>query len=610
MNQKVDFPQNAQHLSNELLEKVQGFDTKALYWLSGYCSGIADARHNTPQLSQTNQLLQAQLEASVAQPVALKTVVLYGSQTGNAQSIAENLHQALSQKGIDAELVSTADFKANKLKEQQVILVVASTHGEGEPPDDAIDFHEFIRSKRAPKLADVQHAVLSLGDSSYEFFCQTGKDFDQALTKLGSKALVERVDCDLDYAEPSQNWIKQVVEALEKLTTVNNTANSTAVGQTGSATDNLVTSQYTRDNPFTATILDNQKITGRDSVKHINHIEISLEDSGIVYEPGDSLGIWPKNNLQTVQEILATLKLSGEENVTVKSGEKTLLSALTENLEVSLLTKDFIREYAILAKSDELNKIAESEFSEYIKNHQVIDVVLAAPAQISAQQLVDLLKPIKPRLYSISSSLQANPEEVHITVGLEESENEQGTRFGTASYYLLESLAADDEVLVYIDKNKNFKLPVADKPVIMIGPGTGIAPFRAFLQERQETEANGANWLFFGNPNFNTDFLYQVELQAYLKDGLLNQLSVAFSRDQAEKIYVQDRLLESAAQVWQWINEQGAYLYVCGDMNRMAKDVNNALIQIIQSEGGLNQEDAEAYLSQLRKDKRYQRDVY
>ncbi|WP_168204198.1 assimilatory sulfite reductase (NADPH) flavoprotein subunit [Aliikangiella coralliicola] len=599
MNKKVDLPHNALPLNPDLLETVQKFDSKELYWLSGYCSGLADAKHTGVESS----ILPTAAAVSQA-PVALKTVVLYASQSGNAQDLAELLHQNLGQKGIDAELASVADFKSNKLKEQQVILMIASTHGEGEPPDDAIDFHEYVLGKRAPKLEGVRHAVLSLGDSSYEFFCQTGKDFDQAFSKLGSQSLVERVDCDLDYDAPAAEWIAKVVDEVALLSDFAPTADVQNITTANPACE------WTKANPFTATVLENQKITGRGSIKHINHLELSLEGSGINYLPGDSLGVWAKNNAEVVSEILTLTELTGDEQIALKEGTKTLVQALTENLEISLVNKEFVSQYAELTNSDALREIVAENYLNFIKNNQLVDVIRFSPKKLEAQQLVDLLKPIKPRMYSIASSLQAAPEEVHLTVGLQQSENDNGTRYGTASHFLIEALQEDDEVLVFVDENRHFKLPENDQPVIMIGPGTGIAPFRAFLQERQEISSSGENWLFFGNPNFNTDFLYQVELQNYLKDGLLTHLSVAFSRDQSEKVYVQHRLLENAESLWQWINEKQAYIYVCGDMSRMAKDVESALITIAKEQGGKSQEDAEVFIKALKKEKRYQRDVY
>ena len=600
MNDKVNFPANALPLDAETLDRVQQFDSKALYWLSGYCSGLADAKGDAVGTARlpSNQ-------SSVSAKVALKTVVLYASESGNAEKIAETLHSRLSGSGIDAQLASVADFKTKELKQQQIILMVASTHGEGEPPDDAIDFHEFVLGKRAPKLAGVKYAVLSLGDSSYEFFCQTGKDFDRAFNKLGAESLLERVDCDLDYESQVNEWTQNLVAKISELQ-----GSTTSASEEVASSTSAPLSTWTKQKPFSATVLANQVITGRGSVKHINHIELSLEGSEIHYQPGDSLGVWAKNEPLLVKRILEVVGLTGEESVSIKDETRTVQQALTENLELTLLNKGFISDVAELAGSEELKDIADNQYSDFIQNHQVVDVLEKASTSIDAQKLVELLKPIKPRMYSIASSLEANPEEVHLTVGLAESQNDSTTRYGAASYFLIEALKEDDEVLVFVDENKHFKLPEGNKPTIMIGPGTGIAPFRAFLQERQELGANGENWLFFGNPNFNTDFLYQVELQELIKEGVLSNLSVAFSRDQEEKVYVQDRLLENSESIWNWLDVKDASLYVCGDMSRMAKDVEQALLTIIQEQGNKSEEQAKDYLKALRKSKRYQRDVY
>ena len=622
MNKKIDFPPNSSLVSSDLLEQVQGFDSHELFWLSGYCAGLASAKKELPATSSDTAGLKIPDRLS-EDALGLKTTVIYASQTGNAEELAKTLHINLSQKGLEAELISTDDFKVNKLKQQQILIMVASTHGEGEPPDDAIDFYDFINSKRAPKLDKLRHAVLSLGDSSYEFFCQTGKDFDAAFIQLGSKPLLERLDCDLDYQVSASQWINSVVEEIAalSLTGPSSAALSGSVDINSLVSDKAtsalsVEDQFTKDNPFSGTILANQKITGDGSSKPIHHIEISLENSGIQYQPGDSIGIWAKNNLEVVNQIIALTELDPEQPVALKNADKSLVKALLENLEISLISKDFIKKYAQQVRSvdpknaDKFTPLLEQDYASYIKTHQIIDVIAIAPIKLQAQQLVDLLKPIKPRIYSIASSLNANPEEAHLTVGLKQSVNEDATRFGTASHFLIETLKPGDQVLVFIERNHRFKLPSNETPVIMIGPGTGIAPFRSFLQERDERSATGENWLFFGNPNFNTDFLYQLELQKYHKSGRLTRLNVAFSRDQKDKIYVQDRLLENAESVWQWLDEKQASLYVCGDMNRMAKDVHAILVKIVSEQGGKTMQDAEAYLKQLRKENRYQRDVY
>ena len=604
MNKKVDFPQSAIPLNDELLAQVSQFESKALYWLSGYCSGLADAKAVLPKSAEQDLVAAAPYQTDL---VELQVLVLYASQSGNAKKLAESLHQNLSQKGRTTALASVADFKPAKLAEQQVILLVAATHGEGEPPDDAIDFLEFLRSNRAPKLKGVQHAVLSLGDSSYEFFCQTGKDFDAALSQLGSTAFVERVDCDIDYEVPAAGWIAQVVGKIDDISERNKPQILTSVEVADSPSTNAT---YNKENPFAATVLEVQKITGQGSDKEIVHIELSLEDSGISFQAGDSLGVWAKNNDAVVGEILNSLQLSGTETVTLNGQAQSLKQALTDKLEITLLNKNLLSELAELAQSDELKKASGENFAEFIQNHQLVDALNIGRCNLKAQQLVDLLKPLKPRLYSIASSLQANPQEVHLTVALKRAHNDQGERFGAASFFLIESLQEGDKVAVYVEPNPHFKLPEHDRPVIMIGPGTGIAPFRAFLQEREENNAKGDNWLFFGNPNFNTDFLYQLELQAWLKSKLLTRLSLAFSRDQAEKIYVQHRLLEHAADIWHWLKERQAALYVCGDMSRMAKDVESTLLKIIEEQGGMDEQAAKEFLRSLKQEKRYQRDVY
>jgi sulfite reductase (NADPH) flavoprotein alpha-component len=310
-----------------------------------------------------------------------------------------------------------------------------------------------------------------------------------------------------------------------------------------------------------------------------------------------------------VGEILSQLSIDPQASVTFKEEECSIENLLRQKLEITLLNKGLIRELATLSGSQKLFNIADTGYSEYIQNHQLIDVLKLANITLEAQQLVEIVKPLKPRLYSISSSIDENPEEVHITLNHLENENQDGIRYGQASHFLTCQINEGDKVNVYVDHNKNFKLPPADKAIIMIGPGTGIAPFRSFLQQREAAEAKGRNWLFFGNPNFNTDFLYQTELQKYLKSGLLTQLDVAFSRDQQKKIYVQDRLRQNAEQVWQWL-EQGACFYVCGDMSRMAKEVELVLLQIIEQQGNKTQDQAKDYLKQLKQQARYQRDVY
>ena len=584
------------NIDGDLLQKVSNLGPSELLLLAGYCAGLAET--SPAQLSTVGTLATAH-EAS--KDSSLKALILYASQTGNAQAIAENLQESLESSGYNAALESTLDIKLAKLNDYALIVVIASTHGEGEPPDDAIDFYEAVLSKKAPGLNGVKHAVLGLGDSSYEFFCQTAKDFDSALSSLGSVPLIERLDCDVDYQQEAVSWITQLVAAIAELQPPALTTRALA--------ENIIQFPYSKEKPFSATVSIIQKLTAPGSIKDTYHLEIDLAGSGLSYRPGDALGVWADNDQILVGEILSQLSIDPQASVTFKEEECSIENLLRQKLEITLLNKGLIRELATLSGSQKLFDIADTGYSEYIQNHQLIDVLKLANITLEAQELVEIVKPLKPRLYSISSSIDENPEEVHITLNHLENENQDGIRYGQASHFLTRQINEGDKVNVYVDHNKNFKLPPADKAIIMIGPGTGIAPFRSFLQQREGAEAKGRNWLFFGNPNFNTDFLYQTELQKYLKSGLLTQLDVAFSRDQQKKIYVQDRLRQNAEQVWQWL-EQGACFYVCGDMSRMAKEVELVLLQVIEQQGNKTQDQAKDYLKQMKQQARYQRDVY
>jgi len=584
------------NIDGELLQQVSNLGPSELLLLAGYCAGLAE--HSPAQL---NAVVTPSAVNELSKGSQLRALILYASQTGNAQEIAESLQQSLESKGYKTNLESTLDIKLARLKDYALIVVIASTHGEGEPPDDAIDFYEAVLSKKAPSLNGVKHAVLGLGDSSYEFFCQTAKDFDSALLKLGSVPLIERLDCDVDYQQEALNWTTQLVGAIADIQPPTLT--------TAALVENIIQFPYSKEKPFAATLSIIQKLTAPGSIKDTYHLEIDLASSGLSYGPGDALGIWADNDKALVKEILAELNIESQARVRFKDEEFSIEELLRKKLEITLLNKGLIEALATLGGSQKLLEITETYYSDYIRNHQLIDVLKLANVTLEAQQLVAMLKPLKPRLYSISSSIDENPEEVHITLNHLQDENEDGIRYGLASHFLTRQLEEGDKVNVYVDRNKNFKLPSSDKAIIMVGPGTGIAPFRSFLQQREAEQAKGRNWLFFGNPNFNTDFLYQTELQKHLKSGLLTQIDVAFSRDQEQKIYVQDRLRENAAQVWQWL-EQGAFFYVCGDMSRMAKEVELALLQIIEQQGNNTQSQAKEYLKQLKKQARYQRDVY
>jgi sulfite reductase (NADPH) flavoprotein alpha-component len=620
VNQKVDFPNTVYPISSDVLEVLEQFEQQQLSWLSGYCAGLAKGRSSEP-LSADSPVTQPPLVATADAVNKVATVqILYASQTGNAKAVAESLFDTLKTNYRDSSKLKFSVDNVNSIKpkilsQKQLLIFVASTHGEGEPPDDAIEFIERLESKRAPKLKGVQHAVLGLGDSSYEFFCQTGKDIERLLTKSGSSALLDRVDCDLDY-EPSVNqWIVNLNTKVSQLVE-NEPADHIVANEINSPSTSVVNNKTSKTNPFAATVLANQQITASGADKRVQHIELSIENSGISYQPGDGVGVWAKNDPKSVSEILKLTGLSKDVVVEFKQRQYKLFELLHERLEISLINRELIKKYYQIAKAkgvsnaERLNHIVNDSFADFSHKNQVADVFAIASVELEAQQLVDLLKPIKPRVYSIASSLQANLDEIHITVKLVESINDKTVRKGTASRYLIEELQLDQEVMIYIEENHRFRLPEEDKDILMIGPGTGVAPFRAFLQEREEQQASGNNWLFFGNSHFNSEFLYQLELQSYLKSGLLSKLSLAFSRDQAEKIYVQDRMKQNAAAIWHWIDHNKAHFYVCGDKNFMANDVESTLLEIIRTHGKLTVQQADDYLKALRKSGRYQRDVY
>lgn len=571
-----------------------------LTWMSGYLAGLA------------NQQAAGAIAAPTVEAVSSnkKLTILYGSQTGNAKAIAQEYKAKAENAGIAVNLQNMADYKAKQLKNETHVVVVVSTHGEGDAPDDAVELHEFVASKKAPKLPDLSFAVIGLGDSSYEFFCQTAKDFDQRLEALGAKRVADRVDCDVDYDSAAEAFIDQLTTMLKDELTAK--SQSQVVQLPGLSTVSSAASEYTKKNPFPATLSESLKITGRDSIKDIRHIEISLEDSGIQYQPGDAVGIWFTNDPQLADEILSLLDIDGEETVSLGDESLSIRQALIDKFELTLGYPTFVKSYLETAPNAELQALFEDKnnLREYLAERQIVDVIREFPAKITAEQLARALRPLTPRLYSIASSQADVEDEVHLTVALVEYDVDGNKRQGGASGFLSNRLDEGQQVKVFIEENNNFRLPEnPDTPVIMVGPGTGIAPFRAFMQQRAEDDAQGKNWLFFGNPSFTQDFLYQTEWQRFVKDGVVDKVSLAFSRDQKEKIYVQHRLLENGEEVYQWL-EEGAHFYVCGDATHMAKDVHDALVSIVAKFGNKSEEQAEEYLTELRKAKRYQKDVY
>jgi len=550
---------------------------------------------------------------AVATVPAPSLTILVGSETGNAEGVASETKQAAEAKGLEAKVVLMDDYKPATLKSEQFMLVICSTHGEGDPPMNAEDFHEFVHGKKAPKLENLKYSVLSLGDTSYEQYCQTGKDFDAQFEKLGGTRIADRVDCDVDYEDAAAAWIESATAAMKEA--IGEAAPAAAVVGIapilGGIAAPVPASQYDKKNPFMSEILENINLNGRGSNKETRHVELDLEASGLVYQPGDALAIYPTNCPETVQLLIETAKIDSDAKVDGTS----LGDLLGHTYEFTILTRPMVEKYNAIKPNKKLttllNEKNRKKFSEYIYGRDVIDLITDYPIEgLSPDQLIGILRKLPARLYSIASSLAAHPDEVHLTVGVTKYEAHGRQRKGVCSTYLSERTEIGTKVPVYVDGNKNFKLPTdPSSPIIMIGPGTGIAPFRAFVEERAETGATGKNWLFFGDQHTHTDFLYQAEWQNHLKSGSLTRLDLAFSRDQKHKVYVQNRIEESSKELYDWI-EDGAVIYVCGDADYMAPDVNQALINALKTHGGLSDEDAAAKLKSMAKDKRYQRDVY
>ncbi|MEX9252544.1 NADPH-dependent assimilatory sulfite reductase flavoprotein subunit [Pseudenterobacter timonensis] len=595
-------PSNLLPLNPEQLARLQAattdFSPTQLAWVSGYFWGMI------------NQQPGAVVAPAAAAAETASITLISASQTGNARRVAEALRDDLLAAKLNVKLVNAGDYKFKQIASEKLLVVITSTQGEGEPPEEAVALHKFLFSKKAPKLDGAAFAVFGLGDTSYEFFCQSGKDFDSKLAELGAERLLDRVDADVEYQPAAAEWRARVVEVL-KARVPKETPAQAAVTAAGTVNE-IHTSPYTKETPLTASLSVNQKITGRDSGKDVRHIEIDLGDSGLRYQPGDALGVWYQNDPALVKELVELLWLKGDEPVSVEGKTLPLSEALQWHFELTVNTANIVENYATLTRSESLLPLVgdKAQLQHYAATTPIVDMVRFSPAQLDADALIGLLRPLTPRLYSIASSQAEVESEVHVTVGVVRYEVEGRTRAGGASSFLADRVEEEGEVRVFIEHNDNFRLPVnPETPVIMIGPGTGIAPFRAFMQQRAADGAPGKNWLFFGNPHFTEDFLYQVEWQSYVKEGVLSRIDLAWSRDQKEKVYVQDKLRAQGAELWRWIND-GAHIYVCGDANRMAKDVEQALLDVIAEFGGMDAEAADEYLSELRVERRYQRDVY
>ncbi len=593
--------------ATQLNQIIQNLTIEQQVWLSGYLT--ANLQSVTTKQETPSEVAQFVLNKENTSNSERHITVLYGSETGNAQGLAEKLADRLVELNFNVKLSAMGDYKTKDLKKVEDLFIISSTHGEGNPPDNAISFHEFLHGRKAPKLEGVRFSVLSLGDASYEFFCQTGKDFDARLEDLGASRLVDRRDCDLDFDDMAESWMDQIIEQLseaslseEKVTTTN------AVQLTNEK-------RYSKTQPYEAEILENINLNGRGSNKEVRHIELQFEDYGEDYEPGDCLVVIPENDEKLVEVLLDKLDWDAQTEIPIndKGDVLSLKDALQHHFEITKLTKPLLQKAAELFGNEALaeNVLDQAWVKSYVYGRDLIDLIQDfKPENLAPEVLYQFLRKLPPREYSIASSYEANPDEVHITVGAVRYQAHQRERQGVCSVQLAERMEPGTSISVYLKKNPNFKFPFDETtPVIMIGPGTGVAPFRSYLQAREELDLSGQTWLFFGEQHFTTDFLYQTEWQDWLKEGVLSKLDLAFSRDTDEKVYVQHKIVEQSETFYEWL-KNGASLYVCGDEQNMAKDVHKAIHQVLVKEGNMSEEEAETYLTQMKKDKRYQRDVY
>ncbi|SHF84630.1 sulfite reductase (NADPH) alpha subunit [Mariniphaga anaerophila] len=587
-----------------LNELTKDLTAEQIIWLNGFLEGrLAGFGGST-----------ISIEASAPEPEEKAAVanltVLYGTETGNATELANKLKEKALYKNVAVNLLSMYDYDPKKLKDEENVAIIVSTHGEGEPPDMAEDFHKFVTGKRLSKLEGVRFSVLALGDKTYRNFCQTGEEIFNAIKKSGAHAATPLAKCDVDYEVTAEVWMNNLLLNLAPAKTA---PASEVVTDDEPTLDSVEepAKEYSKKNPYSAVVLDKVRITGRDSDKEVYHIELSLEGSGLTYEPGDSVGIFTKNPPELVEQIIQKTGFEPDKNVSYGAEEVSLLNALTYHYEITVVTFDMLQKYYEQTNNPELKKLLDDDkkLDEYLYGSDLLDLLEDFPFDWNVNKLVEILRPLPPRLYSISSSMESVEDEVHIAVSVVNFMRKDRERYGACSSNLADFIDVDDELPIYIEKNAGFRLPANGAKIIMVGAGTGVAPYRAFMQQRESRGIAGNTWLFFGDRKFQSDFLYQAEWQRLQEKKILERMDVAFSRDQEEKIYVQHKMVENQEEVFKWI-ENGAFVYLCGDRRNLAKDVNKALLNIIKTQGGISEEQAEKYLKNLKKEKRFQTDVY
>ena len=612
-----------------LQQLVTELNREQLMFLSGYFAGAAaaspagipaytenlpgaHARTPQPQLAPVSAGVTPIGVAPAAAAVAVPTLtIISASHTGNGRKISEKLLAAVQALGMQARMVKAGDYNPRDIAKEKLLYIVISTHGDGDPPDEARALYEFLGTKRAPQLPELQYSVLALGDTSYPKFCEAGRVVDERLAKLGAKRLLPRVDCDVDFEKLAQGWADDALARARELKDKFAPAPGPLVAGAGpSAAPAPAAPEITRANPVTVEVLANQRIVGRLALREVRHVELAMPGLGNLYKPGDALGIVHRNPESAIDAVLKSSRLDGAATVAHEGRTRTLYEWLRDDRELTRIARPLLTQVAKQAKVDISELLSNADaMAKLTANCQVSDVLASYPAEWTPEALVAALRPVTGRVYSIASSPAAVGDEAHLTVAVVGSDTDRKLLAGAASKFVVDT-AVDANVQIWIEKNDRFRVPAdGSRDIIMVGPGTGVAPFRGFVQEREATGASGRNWLFFGGRSLYHDFLYQLEWQQALKRKALHRVDVAFSRDQPEKIYVQHRIKQAGKELFAWL-QGGAYLYVCGDASSMAPDVHAALLDVVREQGGMDADDAQSWVADLTADGRYLRDVY
>jgi sulfite reductase (NADPH) flavoprotein alpha-component len=612
---------------DQLQQLTTELNREQLMWLSGYFAGAAAAAPSSIPAFQPNLLSGGHARAAApgaAAPAAVAPIssaaaaatvptltIISASHTGNGRKISEKLLANVQALGVQARMVKASDFNPREIAKEKLLYIVISTHGDGDPPDEARALYEFLGTKRAPQLPELQYSVLALGDTSYPKFCEAGRVVDERLAKLGARRLLPRVDCDVDFEKLAQTWsddaLARVRELKDKFTPA---AGAQPASFAAAPAQAPAVPELTRAHPATAEVLANQRIVGRGALREVRHVELAFPGLGALYKPGDAVGIVHRNPDAAIDAVLKATRLDGGASVTHDGKTHTLNEWLRDERELTRIARPLLQAVAKQAKVDITELLGNAAaMAKLTATCQVSDVLASYPAEWTPDALVSALRPVTGRVYSIASSPAAVGDEAHLTVAVVGSDTDRKLLAGAASHFVVNT-PVDTNVQVWIEKNDRFRVPLdGSRDIIMVGPGTGVAPFRGFVQEREATGATGRNWLFYGGRSLYHDFLYQLEWQQALKRKSLHRVDVAFSRDQAEKIYVQQRILENGKELFDWLSN-GAYFYVCGDASAMAPDVNAALLNVVSTHGGLDADDAQAWVADLTADGRYLRDVY